>query len=337
MVDATGKYIGPPIPTTSPGAPIMTVPQGRFPGDSTPHSNLPGLSAPRHATGGLIGYFSTGGPSGSDTIPAWLSPGEFVMNADATKNTLPWLQMWNAGHYDEGTPDPLQAQPAGTMPPPKNAGPGKPSGIQNPLMVSAPIAPPPPPEGAPAASMPGTQPSSDIHQLPGLATPGGDSQQPGEGLPASPGIGFSGGIIGAAEGAASGGADLFAPGSGAAMQIGFQEINRAASAMAQYAGIGVEGLLEAAIPSSGGTGGDWAKTIPGRLLMGVTGVRPNGANTAGNTQTAAPPSSAPGTQIGTQINGDVHAHGVNDASAFEEWSQQQSQMAGAAYPSAGGR
>jgi hypothetical protein len=187
------------------------------------------------------------------------------------------------------------------------------------------------------ADVHGFQATSDIHNLPGLATPGKDTQQPGTGLPASPGLGISGGAIGAAEGAASSAADMFAPGSGAAMQVGFQELNRAASYGAQVAGIGVEGLLEAILPNSSSVGGDWAKSIPGRLLMGVAGVRPSGQNTAGATTKPSSESegSGQGPNIGNQFFGDNHFHGVTNPNDMHDWTQQQSREAWGAYPLAG--
>lgn len=51
-----------------------------------------------------------GGPKGTDTVPAWLTPGEFVMNAEATRMFEPQIeQMNNAGRA-------VQAQQGGTIP-----------------------------------------------------------------------------------------------------------------------------------------------------------------------------------------------------------------------------
>jgi lysozyme len=51
-----------------------------------------------------------GGPKGTDTVPAWLTPGEFVMNAEATRMFEPQIeQMNNAGRS-------VQAQQGGTIP-----------------------------------------------------------------------------------------------------------------------------------------------------------------------------------------------------------------------------
>ncbi|MDV3219760.1 hypothetical protein LE977_25715, partial [Mycobacterium avium] len=92
-------------------------------------------------------------------------------------------------------------------------------------------------------------------------------------------------------------------------------------------GIGVEGLLEALIPNSDATGADWSKTIPGRLLMGVTGVRPAGQqNTAGQTQQpfASNASSDQYANVGNtqpqapiQIMGPVHVQ-ANDPKQLHE-------------------
>jgi hypothetical protein len=45
-------------------------------------------------------YFDRGGfaPKGTDTIPAMLSPGEFVVNARSTRKFFSQLQSINAGH-----------------------------------------------------------------------------------------------------------------------------------------------------------------------------------------------------------------------------------------------
>lgn len=51
------------------------------------------------ARGGLIHprYFAQGGPVGSDRVPAWLSPGEMVMNRGATSRFFSQLSAMNAG------------------------------------------------------------------------------------------------------------------------------------------------------------------------------------------------------------------------------------------------
>lgn len=324
----------------------------------TGHLNVPKvmdyLNPVYWSTGGLVKYFADGGPSGSDTIPAWLTPGEFVMNSDATRQYLPYLQSMNKGarfstgglvppqYWAPGTDNPVQPSPAAPAPQPqgqgqlpnvKNPGTEKPQGSGQSMRASVPGGPQPPAPGAPGSTPTGPQPTGVGAATPGarkgmsdIATPGADVQQPGATLPASPGIGFSGGLIGAAEGAAEGGAsglNMLAPGAGsaasAAMQIGFQELNRAASYGAQVGGILMKGLGETFTVSSSSTGGDWSKTIPGRLLSGIAGVRPAGENTAGQTQQplssgqdggyANSGASGPYTGAGPGYGGDIHIHG----------------------------
>ena len=272
------------------------------------------------------------------------------MNADATKNNMNLLKQMNGfssggmvpQYFDAGSLNPIVptpvpgAQTAGAVQPtppkpPANQAPAQPKmpapGDGNPKTVDI------KPNPADLKTVDKT-PSSDTHNLPGLTTPGAGSQQPGTGQPASPGIGFDGGLIGMAEGAASAAASASpaGPAGGAAMSTAFQLINRAASYGAQVAGIGVEGLLETFLPSSGSAGGDWSKTIPGKLLMGVTGIRPNPANAAGNTQLPAQGSEGPQSSVGNQFFGDVHVNGVHNPDQFNDWSRQQAQSAVGAYP-----
>lgn len=62
------------------------------------------------AKGGLMGYYANGGftPKGTDTIPAMLSPGEFVMNARSTRKFYSQLVSMNSGrqpiYRSEGGP-----------------------------------------------------------------------------------------------------------------------------------------------------------------------------------------------------------------------------------------
>jgi hypothetical protein len=58
----------------------------------------------RFANGGQVylakGDQVPGSPQGTDTVPAWLTPGEFVVNAEATKQNLPLLQAINGNGSD---------------------------------------------------------------------------------------------------------------------------------------------------------------------------------------------------------------------------------------------
>lgn len=52
----------------------------------------------RYQSGGFVNYFANGGEAkGTDTIPAMLSPGEFVVNASSTRRFFSQLQAINAG------------------------------------------------------------------------------------------------------------------------------------------------------------------------------------------------------------------------------------------------
>lgn len=290
--------------------------------------------------------FASGGPSGTDTIPAWLSPGEEVEQKSAVdKYGSAFMGALNRGlidpsivqYFDGGTSgNPVRpigtGAPAGTPPPPK---PTPTSPQQQTLPGKASLLAGQQGTGPGTQQSGPTQPTSDIHNLAGLAQPGGPDpgQQAGSGLPASSGLGFSGGIIGAAEGAASSMGSMFpgGGGAGAAMQVGFQELNRAAGYAAQLGGIATEGILEALIPTSGGAGGDWMKTIPGRLLAGVAGVRPAGQNTAGNTQGVNPPQQAgDSSNVGVQVQGDMHVH-AQDLNDFKNQMAREQTMANNTY------
>ncbi len=297
-------------------------------------------------------HHATGGPIGTDTVPAWLSPGEVVeQKAAVDRYGARFMGALNQGlidpsvvqYFDEGTPNgPVQPAP-GQQPQNmvKTPTPGAPGGPQ----IEKPGGAPKP--GQPGGPKPSGGGATSINDkgVSALTTPGADANQPGTGQPAQPGLGISGGLIGAAEGAASSaagmaaGAGTFGAAGGAAsaaMNIGFQEANRAAAYGAQDVGIFTEGILESLIPNAGGSSSDWSKTIPGRLLMGVTGVRPAGQqNTAGQTQQPFAPNASqdqfanPGNvQQGSpiQILGPVHIQ-ANDANHVYEGLNQHTSMA----------
>jgi TP901 family phage tail tape measure protein len=64
------------------------------------------IDAGNFATGGMV--YASGGtlvnyqPRGTDTVPAMLTPGEFVVNRSATRKNLPLLQQINSGYLAEG-------------------------------------------------------------------------------------------------------------------------------------------------------------------------------------------------------------------------------------------
>ena len=66
-----------------------------------------GKSQPQHRQHGGLIYASNGSlinfqPRGTDTVPAMLTPGEFVVNREATQKNLPLLKSINNGYYKNG-------------------------------------------------------------------------------------------------------------------------------------------------------------------------------------------------------------------------------------------
>jgi hypothetical protein len=64
-------------------------------------------SSPQYKSGGGIVYASNGSlvaakSVGTDTVPAMLTPGEFVINRQATQQHMPILQAINSGAYNQG-------------------------------------------------------------------------------------------------------------------------------------------------------------------------------------------------------------------------------------------
>lgn len=98
-----------------------------------------------------------------------------------------------------------------------------------------------------------------------------------------------GGAPMAALSAAASGLDLLAPGAGQAAQTGIQMINRTIQFGGQAAAIAASGLLET-FSLSGGSGlSDPMKTLPGRILAGLSGARPATPSSAGKTQQPGQP------------------------------------------------
>ncbi len=311
MLDANGNYSGPAL-AAPPGS--MSNPKSVAP----PVKMQPDWSR-------LVQHHAKGGPIGTDTVPAWLSPGEEVERVSAVqKYGQSFMERLNAGQVDPnvryfgtggGVPAPLAPAPAPPPAPPKappKAPPPPPKPPQEAMK-----APTKPPVGKPiigsihaGSPLPGGHPQGDQTHA-GLETPASNEQWFGEGQPASQGIGFSGGFLGAAEGAASQAAGMaasmgtFGAGGGAASsatQLAFQLINRTAALGAQDVGIGAEALIETFLPADSPLS-NFSNTLPGKLLAGVAGVRPAAPNTAG--KTAAP---LTGHKSGATQGGDSHYH-----------------------------
>ena len=268
---------------------------------------VPGVPDPSVASlfSDAPGFSTGGGPQGTDTIPAWLTPGEEVLPVDQA-------EAWrHAQHFAGGTGG---------------------AGVTD-VGAVAPTPPPPMPAPKPAAPQ-GESPTGsgktddDKPQLPGGGV-GGTSTQ------SSKGLGIQGGALGAAEGAAAAGADMFAPGSGAAVQIASQLMNRTIAYAGQMAGIGVQGLLSTFLPSDSPLS-DFGNTLPGRLLSGIAGAKPAAPQSAGNTQaplkqgigSGQGESVHTGDQVGMQLNGPmtVQANNVDQFKYQMAQTQQQYNM-----------
>lgn len=144
------------------------------------------------------------------------------------------------------------------------------------------------------------QPFSSVGQ--GATAIGGAEQRTPPGGGASAGAG--GGLMGAATGAAAMAADMFAPGSGAAVQMASQEIQRAIKFGSQVAGIGMSGLMETFLPAGGSqlANNNWLTRIGG-AFAGMAPQLPNMAGKAPSpamaSQQAPPPMPPAGQHTGT--------------------------------------
>ncbi|GFG76723.1 hypothetical protein [Mycobacterium botniense] len=289
--------------------------------------------------------FAAGGPAGTDIIPAWLSPGEHVLTADdvramggqdavyAFRNAL--HRNHGGAVYLVGGGDPTQPPPPTPKPP---AAPQQKSGGQPHLPVGAPKSPGPGNKGTQASEVSAEDRSA--HTPEGVAKPGASQRLPGQDLPPSPGLGFGGGIIGAAESAAASAGSMFPGGSaaGAGMQVAFQDLNRTGGYLGQLGGIAAEGVLSTLIPSDSPLS-QWGKTLPGRLLTGIAGVRPSTPNTAGQTQQPLTPASGGDVHNGDRIGSQFNAPIVVQANNPDEFRQRlmteqtaQSNTAGRQFP-----
>ena len=89
---------------------LLNKPQFQFAkgGLATNKFAMGGLVSPKYfAMGGLVSpkYFANGGMAqGTDTVPAMLTPGEFVTNKASTKRFAPLLEAMNNGNYRYSTP-----------------------------------------------------------------------------------------------------------------------------------------------------------------------------------------------------------------------------------------
>ena len=296
---------GPPIDPSQmmPGSPFYPGhPFFPFP----PDTQIPSQYWPGYDSGGAVPIIAHGG--------------EWVMQKSAVDHYgAAFMSAVNGMSFDNGGPiiPSPEAPPPPPTPPPAPPPPPAPDhqGTQ-----PSPAAPP----GAPATQ--GTQPQAlggmqqaDIaaglrageagkpgaeqpSRVGGIAAPAGDTQGGKLGIQG----GLLGGAISGAIGAGSAAADVFAPGSGAAIsavaQIAMQEINRAIAFGGQLAGIGVEGLMETFLPAGASqlAQSSWLTRIAGGLV-GASPVLPNLAGQLGGSgKGSGLPQGTPGGPPGTE-------------------------------------
>ena len=199
------QWANPPISgTQAPGwGPLLGLATGSLPGTTGLHDapsskqqdflqnfhNLPNptpgqiMQMPGPWGGGPM-HFATGGPSGTDTIPAWLSPGEYVQNKSAVDQYgTAFMNALNQGQVDPSsvryfaTGGPAPAAPPPPAPPPKPPAPPPPTtpapapATGSNQAIKQPGAPGQPAPGAPGGPPPGPP-------QPGPTPPPGDQQGP---------------------------------------------------------------------------------------------------------------------------------------------------------------
>lgn len=155
----------------------------------------------------------------------------------------------------------------------------------------------------------GTQPKDDRKIL---GSPSRQLEAEGKGF------GVGGGILGAAESAASSMGGPF----GAAAQPAFQLMNRAIGYGGQLVGIGMKGLMETFLPNDSPMA-DPSKNLFGKIALGIAGAHPGGENVAGKHSMQLKPKQdldegemaakqQPVGGGGIHIHGDVHNHGQQE-------------------------
>ena len=167
--------------------------------------------------------------------------------------------------------------------------------------------PTPPGLQAPAPAQAGTPGQQGATKIGGAEPPKGYGT----------GAAAGGGALGAAEGAAAMAANAFAPGSGVAVQIASQELNRAIQQAGKYVGIGLGGLEETFLPFGGSqlAQSNWITKLAG----GLAGASPALPNLAGQAASGpltpqqafgGPPSPFGGQQSQTSIEHGVHIDNI---------------------------
>lgn len=270
------------------------------------HGSWPGFS-----TGGIVGFADGGIPLAPPPAPAppGPAPGPVAPGGSAAPPPNITSQAQEAGIAPTDNPQ-------GPTPPPNISDAARAAGI---APTDKPDQPPKPGD-APKPPQPGTPsrpaPKAPVDQAKGakVLTPQGDqpghapgpeddrkiqknpSRQGGQ-ENTSKGFGLGGGLVGFAESlpgmalSAAGGAGDAAGGMGggsaaagaanAAMQIGFQEANRAIGYGGQLLGIFGEGLLETFLPNDSPMA-DPTNNLFGKVALGIAGAHPSPKNQAGS-------------------------------------------------------
>jgi TP901 family phage tail tape measure protein len=252
---------------------------------------------------------ATGGPSGTDTVPAWLTPGEDVFSTDDV------AAMGGVGAV-ENFRNALHRSFGGVVP--QYYGVGGLAGVDDPGTETAAAVPPPiipPKPTAPTGAPPGIAeafglPSQQDPNAPQGETPTGTgsglkSQPMNEGN-TLPGLGISGGAGGQAAGMFPGGSLAFAL---AGRSIGYG---------AQLAGIGTEAAIQTLLPNDSPLA-NFSNTLPGKMLNAVAGARPAGQNMAGKQtpqltkdQVDSKSAAMSGGRGESPLIGEQHNYGVNN-------------------------
>jgi hypothetical protein len=274
---APGPQPAPPSPGPLPG--ILNNLLG--PGANTPANPFLPAGAAGFATGGAV--------AASDTVPAWLTPGEEVVKKDAAQKYRPELEAMNAGQ-DPHWPTPDRVSPSVTGPGPSSRGP------------LGSVTPPPPGPRIGQGQGPGFGISGGLIGMAetaaimaamgagGMAIGGIVPDAPSAGTPA--GAPAGGGTTGGKGGAPSGGGDPMTA-----------VVNRTVGLFGQYGGIAAQGVISSLIPGASQKGGISDGGILSKLAGGMAGAHPSAPNTAGNTAVPLPPPGGSGSG-----GGDTHNH-----------------------------
>jgi TP901 family phage tail tape measure protein len=313
-----------------PAGPQPAPPPARPPGPG----GIPGLFPPPPSGGpgiplGIPGFAAGGNIAASDTQPAMLTPGEFVVKKDVAQKNLPALQAINSGQAPHPPSDqhmptdapigiskppgpaPSSRQPLGSVTPPPDGprvgqGTGSGFGIGGGLIGFAENAAITAAMAAAAMSEGGIVGMAAGGPVLGFA--GGDMvpmPPPPPPAPSMPGpSAAAGGAPGGGGGSTGGGGG--AP-SGASGDPLTAILNRTVGYAGQLGGIAAQGLMSSLIPGASQKGGIMDGGILSKLAGGIAGAHPSAPNSAGGTPTPLAPPPSKGYATGGEVSdGDTH-------------------------------